>query len=1021
MTGDNGSGWLHELADVVDEVFWVSGRNSAQVYYLSPAFERLWGVPRERVYAEPRAWLDAVHPDDVGRIRRATDIGTSAEYEQEFRIVDPNGQVRWIMERGAPVRDSEGGLLRFAGTLRDITRRKQAEEALKESQRKFETLVGNMPGAAWRCRDDADWTVEYMSAGAKEVFGHPPEAFLDGDVTLAGLIHADDIAFVRKAVEQSRTSDRPYNVNYRIWRADGSVGWVREQARFVGDDDRIEGVIVDLTELKRNELALQSNVRALRMLSRCNQALIHADSECELLETVCEVAVEDGGYALAWVGQVRHDRAQEISPVCASGETRHCPGEGRVCWSMEAVESGDPVARAVRQGRPVFVDDVSTLTDGPRSQYGRGSCICLPLLANGAPYGVFVLLRDVPTAPTEEERSLLRELASNLEFGLQVRRVQERESRLQRVLGGMSTAGSARSSGAFFEQLVLAMTEALDADVGAIARFVDGELWMSAPVAMAVDGDVVNGEVYPLHGTPCEAYITQRECVHTAGVVSSFPDDPMLRELEVEGYVGLRLESASGKPVGALFVLYRQPVDDAQVALSVLQLVATRAVAELERMDAEEHMRALAYHDPTTGLANRAACMAYLARCLDGASVGPSSELLLVSINLRRFKEVNNSLGHSAGDDLLAQVGTRLQSAAAPGEFVAHLGGDEFAVVASGGGRDAVPELLQRVRGVFRAPFHVGGMGIAMDATAGVAMAPDDGRTAMELVQHADIALHQARKEGADYWLYDHALFDDLNTQLQLARRLRDALRRDTLEMHYQPQVDLRTGTLIGVEALLRWHCPDQGWVPPSRFLPVAQQRQMMGAVFRWVLRGVARDVAAWRDAGHALPPEVSVNVAAEQLHDDSLVEQVDAVIQEYRLPPGIIAVEITETGIMRDPETAAALVDRLRARGSSIAIDDFGTGYSSLSYLKNLAADTLKIDLSFVLGMLNDRSDHAIVGTIIAMAHALEMNCIAEGVESEGHREALLEMGCERGQGYLFGYPQPAQAFSAHWLRRPL
>lgn len=1020
MTGDNGGGWLHELADVVDEVFWVAGRDSHRVHYLSPAFEQLWGMPRERVYAEPRAWLDVVHPDDAASLRGGSGRSGTDEYEQEFRILSPDGEVRWIMERGAPVRDPHGEIVRFAGTLRDITRRKQAEEALRESQRKFQTLVSNMPGAAWRCYDDADWTVEYMSEGSEAVFGYPAKAFMDGDVLPSELVHADDIGFVRKAVEQARASGTSYSLNYRIRRADGAIAWIREQARFVDDNRSIEGVIVDLTESKRNELALQSSVRALRMLSRCNQALIHAGDEAELLETVCEVAVEDGGYATAWVGEVRHDDLQTVTPICASGDTRHCPGEGRAVWSMDAAEAGDPLARAVREGRPVFVDDAGELPRNAVIDYGRGSCICLPLLAHGEPYGVFVLLRDVPTEPTEEERTLLRELASNLEFGLQVRRVQEREQRLQRILSGVGTAVSARSGTAFFEQLVLAMTDALGAEVGCIARFVDGNTWMASPVATAIDQKIVDAEAYPLQGTPCEAYMAQPDCVHATQVATRFPSDDMLRDLDAEGYVGHRLDSASGDPVGLVFVLYREAVREPQVVLSVLRLVATRAVAELERTEAEEHMRALAYHDATTGLANRASCMAYLADRLDSGDVHRDSPLLLISFNLRRFKEVNNALGHHAGDDLLAQVGQRLQSVARDTEFVAHLGGDEFALVIRENHRDDIQALLQRFRGVFRLPFHINGTAITMDITAGVAVAPDDGETAVELLQHADIALHHARKEGVDYWLYDPSLFDALNAQVQLARRFRTALRADALSVHYQPQVDLRTGALIGVEALIRWYDAQEGWIPPARFLPVVQQRQMMGALFEWVVRAVARDVAQWRRAGLTLPREVSVNVAAEQLHDERLVDQLEQVMDEYGLPSGILAVEITETGIMRDPDTAAAMVERLRKRGSSVAIDDFGTGYSSLTYLKNLAADTLKIDLSFVLGMLDDRSDHTIVSTIIAMAHALDMNCIAEGVETEGHRQALLEMGCEWGQGYLFGRPDAADVFASHWLASP-
>ena len=429
-----------------------------------------------------------------------------------------------------------------------------------------------------------------------------------------------------------------------------------------------------------------------------------------------------------------------------------------------------------------------------------------------------------------------------------------------------------------------------------------------------------------------------------------------------------------------------------------------------ERKRAEEQIKSLAYHDALTGLPNRRLFQDRLSVAVAQAHRN-AQPLAVLFLDLDRFKPVNDSLGHSAGDRLIQDVAERLRTCLREGDTVARLGGDEFTLLLPGVSQvvDAA-RVAEKVLDTLRQPFHIEGRELFVTASIGISLYPDDGRDADALVRNADAAMYRAKEQGRDnYQLYAPALNATALERLALESSLRQALAHDELIVHYQPVLDLASGRLEAMEALLRWRHPELGLVPPTEFIPLAELTGLIIAFGPWVLRTACAQTRAWQEAGHA-EVGVAVNISARQFQHPDLVAQVKRALDETKLEPRFLELEITETSAMHGVQMAIHTLRELKALGVRIAIDDFGTGYSSLSYLRRFPIDTLKIDRIFISEITHDPDDAAIATAVIALAHTLKLRVVAEGVETAEQLAFLTARGCQHAQGFLFGAPRPAE-----------
>lgn len=430
-----------------------------------------------------------------------------------------------------------------------------------------------------------------------------------------------------------------------------------------------------------------------------------------------------------------------------------------------------------------------------------------------------------------------------------------------------------------------------------------------------------------------------------------------------------------------------------------------------ERKQIEERLKHQALHDPLTGLPNRVLFADRLKHALARIE-RQESRIAVLFVDLDNFKVVNDSLGHEAGDLLLTRLGQRLAAHLRAEDTLVRFGGDEFAVLledVAEGSRAAL--VAERITEELRAPFILGDREIVLSASIGVVLYTAGLEDPALLLRAADMALYRAKSRGKSrYEMFNQAMNTQALERLDLEADLRQAIEREELVIHYQPKVQLATGRIIGTEALLRWEHPERGLVSPDNFIPVAEETQLIRPIGRWVLREACRQAREWQEGRSSGPPLLmSVNLSLEQLQHPRLIDEVAQTLEETGVNPGALVLEITESMVMKDAESSIATLRRLKALGVRLALDDFGTGYSSLAYLKRFPIDMIKIDRSFVGGLGQDPEDTAIVRAIIGLAGALDLEVVAEGVETAEQMSRSQDLGCELGQGYYFAKPLPS------------
>jgi diguanylate cyclase (GGDEF)-like protein len=451
----------------------------------------------------------------------------------------------------------------------------------------------------------------------------------------------------------------------------------------------------------------------------------------------------------------------------------------------------------------------------------------------------------------------------------------------------------------------------------------------------------------------------------------------------------------------------------AEQALRDTEKTNHNLLLEMEcRQQAQSRLEHLANHDPLTDLPNRALFAERLSREMNLARRN-GTKLALMYLDLDHFKDVNDTLGHAVGDELLLEVARRLSGCLREEDMVARLGGDEFAILQTGL-RDAHPArvLAQRLIAVLARPMELAERQIFTGGSIGVTLFPDDGEDAQLLQRNADLAMYSSKQERNAFHFFDAVLDDEVHRRAFLEQALRDALPSGQLSLVYQPQVSVSTGLVTGVEALLRWTHPERGAIGPDDFIPLAERCGLINEIGNWVLHEACRQAKRWDAEG--LPPlTMAVNVSVNQFKTGDVPRDVAAVLAATGLAPSRLELEVTETGLMNDMRNAGSTLSQLRNQGVGLAIDDFGTGYSSLSYLRSLPVDRIKIDRSFVRDVTSNEDAAIIAGTIVNLAKSLKLDVIAEGVETLAHADFLRGAGCVSAQGFYYGRPAGADELS--------
>lgn len=1109
--------------------------------------EQVVGV---KVWQMPHWTPDAQLMMTIRKLVERSAQGYPGHASSHYYVAD--GALRNIEFTLTPIFDDGGRIIIMLLSGMDTTEREQKDAVLIKEREFLNALLESLSEGIVACDEAAVLTV--FNRVTRDLHGLPeeplpPESWAEHyslfDASGQQLLPTDQIPLFR-ALKGEHLLDAeimiaPKDRPKRVVQCSG-------QPILTPDGKQLGAVIAmrDVTEQKQSALELQRLNRALRMLSLCNETLVRASNEKQLLSDICKLAVEVGGYYMAWVGYAEHDAASSIVLQAHEGGPEDFFTKLSLSWAPESPGGQSTGARSIRSGVPVIIEDVMQDKNYPLQalalKYGYRGVMSLPLKHQQKTFG-FLALYSVDVRPVaEDELKLLQELAEDMAFGIVSLRAEEERRRIQSAVLKMAAGVSAIAGTSFFEQLARNMADALGADAAFIARFAGDTASRVHTVAGVVDGKAVDNFTYAFAGSPCERLSGKDYCMVPFGLAQEYPQSSTYIDIPAEAYLGGRLTNSAGKFIGLLFVLYRKPLAATDLLISTLRVFAARAAAELERQEGEQQLREqaslldkaqdaiivrdlsdrilywnksaerlygwkaeevigqnvdaeifvdsdamrqtllavhelgewvgefhqqrkdgthliveshrtlvrddsgqpksilvintditqrkeaeqqikqLAFYDELTQLPNRRLFMDTLRALLAVADRTERSALLL--IDLDNFKELNDTFGHDIGDQLLREVARRLTFCVRDTDTVARLGGDEFVVILDAldndqaRARSQVQRVGNKILDTFAEPFRLGGHEHRSSPSIGATLIEPGARRVDELLKRADIAMYQAKMAGRNTMR-----FFDPDMQSAVARRvameedLHLALQNQEFIPYYQPQVD-DAGLMTGAEVLVRWQHPQRGIVEPAEFIPLAEDTGLIIPMGEAILRSACEQLVRWAGSPQFSELTLAVNVSLRQFRHPEFVQQVLDIVNSTGASPHRLKLELTETVLIEDIEDVISKMGQLKSSGVSFALDDFGTGYSSLSYLKVLPLDQLKIDRSFVRDVLDDPDDAAIARTIITLGKSMGLSVMAEGVETEGQREFLVQSGCHFFQGYLFSPPLPAAELE-HYLQQ--
>ena len=742
----------------------------------------------------------------------------------------------------------------------------------------------------------------------------------------------------------------------------------------------------NITQRKDAETKVERLTRLYAALSQCNQAIVRCNDETELFRIICCDAVTFGGMKMAWIG-VLDGTDQLVKPVASFGSGVAYLDGLEISVDPSDYKGRGPTGTSIREDRPFWCQDFQH--DGATAawhergaSFGWGASASLPLHLKDRVIGAFALYAGEVAAFDEAAQNLLLEMVRDISFALE---------RFADDRAGQQMQNALRDSEERYRKAFQTSPDAVN-----ITRMVDG---------LYVD---VNEGFERITGWQHD------EVVGKSSTELHLWDDPQVRQrlvddLKRDGRCS-NLEANFVKKNGDVFpgLVSAEKVrfKDVDCVLSI-----TRDITELKLAQAQ--IQQLANFDQLTGLPNRSQLHDRFKYAITLAQ-RHGGQLAVMFLDLDHFKNINDTLGHSIGDQMLVEVSRRLKAVLREEDSLSRLGGDEFVLLLPDTDDAGASRVAAKLIEAMAQPCQIEQNELTSTVSIGIALYPNDGQDFETLSKNADAAMYRVKQASRnDFRFFTQEMQAHSARTLQLVNALRHALFRHELELHFQPQIALQDGHMVGAEALLRWHHPELGMISPVEFIPIAEDSGQILEIGEWVLRTAVTQLKQWLDAGMR-PMVMAVNLSAVQFRHPNLIDLVTRILDEAALPPEYLELELTEATAMEDPLGAIAVMNQLDERGVRMSIDDFGTGYSSLSYLKKFKVYKLKIDQSFVRDISEDPDDKAIVTAIINLASSLGMHTIAEGVETASQLAFLRLQGCDEVQGYYFSKPLPKAQFEA-------
>ena len=802
--------------------------------------------------------------------------------------------------------------------------------------------------------------------------------------------------------------------------------------RFIGaGSGRVVVVHEDVTAKRQAEIRAVRSLRMYSALSAANGVIARAESQEDMVQQVCNIAVQLGEFRLVAVRLV-HQPSEMLVTVAFSGEDQGYFAENRISLKEDHPDGGGPIAVALRAGREAVVQDLANeMVERPALGYfaraGIRSSATFPLFFDGEVIGAFSTYSEHPDIFEPQLLDLLRDLAHDISLGLKnfahdakrvaseysLRRHVTRADLLMRL--GSSAFGE-QSAGQLMVDSVKLACETLGFGFGLILELAPDGYGLLPRVThgLSVGQPTVHNMLLENSGEVGEAFSRQEPVVvENFSAEGRFSRSRVAVDLAANSAIAVAIPGQS-TPYGVLAIYDVDPRTITLEDFQFLRSIANHVAAAIHRDHAAEHAAHAAQFDAATGLPNQQLFRDRLGQAVILAKRKDRATAVLY-ISLNRFKVVNETFGHRVGDRLLTDVARRLAHSIRSGDSIGRLEGDVFGVVLADLAKVEDATLATKnVIAMLDRPFILQEENFFVTVSIGIALYPGNGEDPDTLLKNACTAMHRVKEQtGSGYEFYTAQMNTRSVERLRVEAELRAALDRAEFELFYQPKIDIATGKISGAEALLRWRHTERGLVPPNEFIAILEETGLMLPVGTWVLKTACEQIQSWTQAGLVVP-HLSVNVSPRQFQQADFAAHAAGVILASGVDARLVELEITESMLMVDPEHAANELKELQKLGVEVSVDDFGTGYSSLSYLKRFPLNTLKIDIAFIRDTCTDPDSAAITLAIINLAHNLRLKVVAEGVETEPQFNFLARHGCDQLQGYLFSRPVEAAAFAS-------